>query len=50
MVAEDKEERVRERGKIGEDPGSWSSERDCLISAGQSDGFDRPQAPIRLQD
>lgn len=37
-------------GKRGEDPGSWSSERGCLISAGPSDGFDRAQAPIRLQD
>lgn len=35
-----------ERGKWEEDPGLWG----CLISAGPSDGFDRPQAPIRLQD
>lgn len=40
--------RKGERGKRGE--GSWSSERGYLISAGLSDGFDRAQAPIRLQD
>uniref|UniRef100_A0A3Q0SAZ0 Pleckstrin homology and RhoGEF domain containing G5 n=1 Tax=Amphilophus citrinellus TaxID=61819 RepID=A0A3Q0SAZ0_AMPCI len=35
--------RTEKRGKRGEDPGSWSSERGCLISAGLSDGCDRAQ-------
>lgn len=46
VVAEDREERQGEE----QTRGSWSWERDCLISAGASDGFDRAQAPIRPPD
>lgn len=49
VVAEDREEREREEKEEKTLAGAAQCGL-CLISARLSDGFDRAQAPIRLQD